>query len=95
MGLARGWSRWRLQWSHAKGVSRSGVERALRVPSSSFYDWRAGRGPSARDVVDAYALQAIIQVHQWSRGTYGVRRVHAELALGGTSTRCRAAGWPG
>lgn len=57
--------------------------RALNVPTSSFYDWKAGRPPSTRDTADAYALDAIIEIHARSRGTYGVRRVHAELALGG------------
>lgn len=55
--------------------------RVLRVSTSGYYEWRT-RGPSARDLEDAHLLDAIIAVHADARGTYGVRRVHAELALG-------------
>ena len=55
--------------------------RVLQLSRSGFYDW-AGRGPSARDVDDAYLVQEIRAVHADSRQTYGVRRVHAELRLG-------------
>ncbi|KYH44906.1 IS3 family transposase, partial [Branchiibius sp. NY16-3462-2] len=57
--------------------------RALNVSPSSYYDWVRGRPPSDRDLGDAYALDTIIDIHARSRGTYGVRRVHAELCLGG------------
>ena len=55
--------------------------RVLKVSTSGFYEWRS-RGPSARDVDDACLIYAIRDVHQRARGTYGVRRVHAELRLG-------------
>jgi putative transposase len=55
--------------------------RVLQVSTSGYYDWR-DRSPSSRDVADAYLLDTILAVHAASRGTYGVRRVHAELALG-------------
>ncbi len=55
--------------------------RVLKVSRSGFYEWRS-RPPSARDVADAYLLDTIIEVHAAARGTYGVRRVHAELRLG-------------
>ena len=55
--------------------------RVLQVSRSGFYEW-AGRGPSARDVADAYLVQEIRAIHAGSRQTYGVRRVHAELRLG-------------
>jgi putative transposase len=55
--------------------------RVLKVSRSGYYEWRL-RGPSARDVDDAYLLDVIIDVHAAARGTYGARRVHAELRLG-------------
>ncbi|WP_460843871.1 IS3 family transposase, partial [Nocardioides marmoraquaticus] len=55
--------------------------RILGVSRSGYYEW-ATRGPSKRDVADAYLLDTIIKVHAAARSTYGVRRVHAELVLG-------------
>ncbi|MDQ3735647.1 MAG: integrase core domain-containing protein [Actinomycetota bacterium] len=49
--------------------------------SRSGYDW-ISRPPSARDIDDAHLLNVIIDVHRAARGTYGARRVHAELTLG-------------
>ena len=48
---------------------------------SGYYAQR-GRPPSARELRYAYLTQIIRQVHLDSRGTYGARRVHAELTLG-------------
>jgi putative transposase len=53
----------------------------LKVSRSGYYEWRS-RAPSARDLDDAYLLDTIIDVHTAARGTYGARRVHAELRLG-------------
>ena len=55
--------------------------RVLKVSRSGYYEWRSRR-PSARDIDDAYLLDTIIDVHRMARGTYGARRVHAELVLG-------------
>jgi len=55
--------------------------RVLKVSRSGYYDW-VSRRPSARDVDDAHLLNVIIDVHAAARGTYGARRVHAELTLG-------------
>jgi putative transposase len=55
--------------------------RTLQVSRSGFYEWRS-RGPSVRDYDDARLLDTIIDVHVAARGTYGARRVHAELRLG-------------
>jgi hypothetical protein len=55
--------------------------RVLKVSRSGYYEWRR-RGPSERDVADAHLLDVIIDVHVAARGTYGARRVHAELRLG-------------
>ncbi len=55
--------------------------RVLAVTDSGYYAWR-GRGPSARAVRHALVTETIRQVHLASRGTYGYRRVHAELTMG-------------
>lgn len=55
--------------------------RMLRVSESGFYAWRT-RAPSARTLRHAWLTEVIAQVHTASRGTYGARRVHAELTLG-------------
>jgi putative transposase len=55
--------------------------RVLNVSVSGYYDWLS-RPPSARAIRHAWLTDLIIQVHQRARGTYGVRRVHAELRLG-------------
>jgi transposase InsO family protein len=57
------------------------ASRALHVAESGCYAWK-DRPPSARTVRHAWLTEAIIGIHTASRGTYGSRRVHAELALG-------------
>jgi putative transposase len=59
--------------------------RLLGVSPSGYWAWRK-REPSLRVQVDAHLTQRILAIHQASRGTYGVPRVHAELASAGT--RC-------
>lgn len=56
--------------------------RALDVSPSGFYAART-RPPSARAVADAELSSRIRVIHDESRGTYGMPRVHAELAAGG------------
>jgi putative transposase len=51
------------------------------VSTSGFYEWR-NRPPSQRDRDDAALLEHIEASHRLSRGTYGARRVHADLRLG-------------
>ena len=53
--------------------------RVLQVSRSGFYAW-LGRQPSARARADAALAEQIQTIHRESRGTYGVPRVHAELA---------------
>jgi transposase InsO family protein len=55
--------------------------RVLDVPESTYFDWRS-RAPSARSIRHVWLTDMITQVHAASRGTYGHRRVHAELTLG-------------
>lgn len=60
------------------------VERACRITGVShagYYAWRL-RAPSERTIRHAWLLDQIIEIHAASRGTYGARRVHAELTLG-------------
>lgn len=65
----------------ADGFAVTTVCRVLEVSTSGYYEWQ-NRPPSARDVDDAYLLDQIFDIHAASRGTYGVRRVQAELRLG-------------
>jgi putative transposase len=55
--------------------------RVLGVSESGYYAWRT-RPPSARAVRDAWLIDRLRAVHATSRGTYGARRIHAELVLG-------------
>jgi putative transposase len=51
----------------------------LAVSRSGFHAWER-RPPSDRDLADAWLMERIVEIHRESRGTYGVRRVHAALA---------------
>lgn len=64
-----------------EGLSIHVACRVLGVSEAGFYEWRR-RPPSARAVRHAWLTELIKQVHEESRGTYGARRVHAELTLG-------------
>lgn len=55
--------------------------RVVGVSESGYYE-RLKRPPSERAVRHAWLTDLITQVHAESRGTYGARRVHAELTLG-------------
>lgn len=55
--------------------------RLLGVAESGYY-LRQSRPPSQRAIRHAWLLDQIRGVHAASRGTYGARRVHAELILG-------------
>jgi putative transposase len=56
--------------------------RVLGVSSSGYWAWRK-RDLSARAQSDARLLEQIRQIHQASRGTYGVPRIQAELISAG------------
>ena len=45
-----------------------------------FYAWER-RAPSDRDLADAWLTEKIRGIHAESKGTYGARRVHADLRL--------------
>ena len=55
--------------------------RLLVVAESGYYEWRS-RQPSQRAIRHVWLTEQIRAVHAASRGTYGARRVHAELTLG-------------
>ena len=55
--------------------------RLLEVAESGYYQ-SSSRPPSARAVRHAWLTDQIQAVPTASRGTYGARAVHAELALG-------------
>ena len=55
--------------------------RVLGVSESGYYAWRK-RPVSARAIRHAWLTDCIRRTHQTSRGTYGARRVHADLVLG-------------
>jgi putative transposase len=63
------------------GVPVAMACRVLKLSTSGFYDWER-RGPSARDLDQAYLMNLIHDAHKASYGIYGARRVHAELVLG-------------
>lgn len=52
--------------------------RLLGVSTSGYYAWR-DRPPSKRAVSDAQLRERIEALHERSRGTYGVPRIHEDL----------------
>ena len=65
----------------AEGLPAQLACRLLAVAESGYYEWRC-RPPSQRAIRHAWLTEQIRAVHAASRGTYGARRVHAELTLG-------------
>jgi hypothetical protein len=55
--------------------------RVLGVSWSGFYAWRC-RPPSPRAVRHAWLTDVIREIHAASYGSYGAKRVYAELRLG-------------
>jgi putative transposase len=55
--------------------------RVVGASESGYYEWRC-RAPSERAIRHAWLTDLSREVHTESRGTYGGRRVHAELTLG-------------
>jgi putative transposase len=65
----------------AEGLPVQLACRLLSVAESGYYEWRS-RPPSVRTIRHVWLTEQIRAVHTASRGTYGARRVHAELTLG-------------
>ena len=55
--------------------------RILGVAASGFFMWRR-RSPSPREIRFAWLTELVRAIHADSRGTYGWRRVNAELVYG-------------
>ena len=47
----------------------------LKVSTSGFYAWLA-RAPSSRELADRELIERISAIHDRSRGTYRVPRIH-------------------
>jgi len=57
--------------------------RAMKVSKSAFYAWRhLQANPTERMTADRELGDLIVEIHDQSFGTYGWRRVAAELRLG-------------
>ncbi|MFL0712882.1 MAG: IS3 family transposase [Microcella pacifica] len=65
----------------AEGVPAAVACRVLKVSESGYHAAKS-RPPSRRDASDQALTSVLHEIHRDSRGTYGVRRVHAELRLG-------------
>jgi putative transposase len=65
----------------AEGLPVQLACRLLVVAESGYYEWRS-RQPSQRAIRHVWLTEQIRAVHAAARGTYGARRVHAELTLG-------------
>ncbi|MFI2652894.1 IS3 family transposase [Micromonospora fulviviridis] len=70
-----------IQQMAAEGLPVEVCCRVLDVSASGYYAWR-NRPPSSRALRHVWLTEQIRAVHLASRGTYGSRRVHAELRLG-------------
>ena len=71
------------------GVQR--ICRVLEVSRSGYYRWLAGaEAREARRAADDALVEEIREIHADHKGTYGVRRIHAELrGFGHTVNRKR------
>ncbi len=58
------------------------LTRALQVSRSAYYLWR-DRQPTERELVNEALLKRIQEIHETSCGTYGMKRIHAELKAEG------------
>ena len=83
--------RWDFISDHRADFGVQRICRVLQVSRSGFYRWIAGAGARAEHQAAEAALVAEIrEVHTAHKGTYGVRRVHAELrGFGHTVNRKR------
>ena len=64
-----------------QGFSAKRCCRILGVAASGFFMWRR-RSPSPRQLRFAWLTELVRAIHAASRGTYGWRRVYAELVYG-------------
>jgi putative transposase len=76
--------RYRFVRQHAPQFPIRVLCRVMELSPSGYYAWRE-RPASARQEADRQLLQALQEAHTRSRGTYGRRRLQAELRAQGTS----------
>lgn len=83
--------RWDFVSAHAETFGVQRICRVLRVSRSGYYRWIAGaKTRQERQAADDALLVEIREIHTEHKGTYGVRRVHAELrGFGHTVNRKR------
>ncbi|WP_436850236.1 IS3 family transposase [Streptomyces monashensis] len=83
--------RWDFVSAHAETFGVQRICRVLRVSRSGYYRWIAGaKTRQERQAADDALLVEIREIHTEHKGTYGVRRVHAELrGFGRTVNRKR------
>jgi putative transposase len=62
--------------------------RVLGVSPGGYYA-RQKRAPSARARADAELSERIVEIHRYSRATYGAPRIHAELREQGIKVGCK------
>ena len=65
----------------AEGIPVEVSCRVLKVSTAGYYNWRT-RPPSQRAIRHAWLTDVTSAAHADSRGTYGSRRIHAELVKG-------------
>ncbi len=83
--------RWDFISAHRADFGVQRICRVLQVSRSGFYQWIAGaEARQARRAADDALVAEIRRIHADHKGTYGVRRVHAELrGFGHTVNRKR------
>ncbi|MCX5182923.1 IS3 family transposase [Streptomyces sp. NBC_00268] len=83
--------RWDFVSAHAEVFGVQRICRVLQVSRSGYYRWLAGaKVRRERQAADDALLVEIREIHTEHKGTYGVRRIHAELrGFGHTINRKR------
>lgn len=83
--------RWDFICDHRAAFGVQRICRVLGVSRSGYYRWLVGTAArQARQVADDALVAEILEIHAAHKGTYGVRRVHAELrGFGHTVNRKR------
>ncbi len=72
--------RWDFVSAHAGTFGVQRICRVLEVSRSGYYRWIGGaKARAGRRAADEALVAEIREVHTVHKGTYGVRRVHAEL----------------
>ncbi|MEV5785005.1 IS3 family transposase [Streptomyces sp. NPDC052287] len=83
--------RWDFISAHRADFGVQRICRVLEVSRSGYYRWLAGvEARQARQAADDALVEEIRAIHADHKGTYGVRRIHAELrGFGHTVNRKR------